>query len=71
VKKIAFPGAIAPSVTLVVAMLGFLFAVKLVHAAEKPSWQATWEQTVAAAKKEGRLNFYVGRYGTEPISFPK
>ena len=33
----------------------------------KPAWQATWEQTVAAAKKEGRLNFYVGRYGTEPL----
>ena len=27
----------------------------------------TQEQTVAAAKKEGRLNFYVGRYGTEPL----
>jgi hypothetical protein len=31
----------------------------------KPSWQVTWENTVAAAKKEGRLNFYVGRYGSE------
>ena len=33
----------------------------------KPAWQATWDQTVAAAKKEGRLNFYVGRYGSEPL----
>jgi iron(III) transport system substrate-binding protein len=33
----------------------------------KPSWQANWEQIVAAAKKEGRLNFYVGRYGSEPL----
>ncbi len=33
----------------------------------KPTWQANWEQTVAAAKKEGRLNFYVGRYGSEPL----
>ncbi len=33
----------------------------------KPSWQVTWENTVAAAKKEGRLNFYVGRYGSEPL----
>jgi hypothetical protein len=57
VKKIAFPGGIAPSVILGVAVLGLLFAVKLVHGADaKPSWQATWEQTVAAAKKEGRLN---------------
>jgi hypothetical protein len=33
----------------------------------KAAWQATWEKTVAAAKKEGRLNFYVGRYGSEPL----
>jgi ABC-type glycerol-3-phosphate transport system substrate-binding protein len=26
-----------------------------------------WEKTVAAAKKEGRLNLYVGRYGSEPL----
>src|SRR5262245_25913890 len=26
-------------------------------------WKADWEQTVAGAKKEGRLNLYVGRYG--------
>src|SRR5918996_592285 len=30
-------------------------------------WKADWEKTVAAAKKEGRLNLYVGRYGTEPL----
>lgn len=33
----------------------------------KPSWQATWEKTTEAAKKEGRLNLYVGRYGSEPL----
>jgi iron(III) transport system substrate-binding protein len=33
----------------------------------KSAWQATWEKTVAAAKKEGKLNFYVGRYGSEPL----
>jgi len=33
----------------------------------KPAAQANWEKTLAAAKKEGRLNFYVGRYGTEPL----
>jgi iron(III) transport system substrate-binding protein len=33
----------------------------------KPAWQLQWEQTLAAAKKEGRLNFYVGRYGSEPL----
>src|SRR5574341_1940849 len=26
-----------------------------------------WETTVAAAKKEGKLNLYVGRYGSEPL----
>ena len=31
------------------------------------SGQMSWEKTLAAAKKEGRLNFYVGRYGTEPL----
>jgi ABC-type glycerol-3-phosphate transport system substrate-binding protein len=30
-------------------------------------WRADWDRTVAAAKKEGRLNFYVGRYGSEPL----
>jgi hypothetical protein len=33
----------------------------------KPAWQTAWENTIAAAKKEGRLNFYVGRYGSEPL----
>ena len=31
------------------------------------NWQAQWDKTVAAAKKEGRLNFYVGRYGSEKL----
>lgn len=26
-----------------------------------------WERTLAAARKEGRINLYVGRYGTEPL----
>jgi len=38
-----------------------------IAAETKPAWQTNWEQTVAAAKKEGRLNFYVGRYGSEPL----
>lgn len=33
----------------------------------KAGWQAEWEKTVAAAKKEGRLNLYVGRYGQAPL----
>ena len=44
-----------------------IFAGALFAAEPKPAWQATWEKTVAAAKKEGKLNFYVGRYGSEPL----
>jgi len=47
---------------MVLALTGASFA-----ADSKPSWQVTWEKTLAAAKKEGKLNFYVGRYGTEPL----
>jgi len=51
-----------------VSLLGFLIPSGTAHTADaKPSWQMTWENTVAAAKKEGRLNFYVGRYGSEPL----
>ena len=44
-----------------------LSAGALFAAEAKPGWQATWEKTVAGAKKEGKLNFYVGRYGSEPL----
>jgi iron(III) transport system substrate-binding protein len=55
---------IAARLTALVLLLG----VHAVYAAEgKPARQATWEKTIAAAKKEGRLNFYVGRYGSEPL----
>src|SRR6266496_3725482 len=43
------------------------FARASFSADTKPSSQVTWERTLAAAKKEGKLNFYVGRYGTEPL----
>jgi ABC-type glycerol-3-phosphate transport system substrate-binding protein len=49
-------------------LFGFAISVESGHSAEvKPTWEVTWENTVAAAKKEGRLNFYVGRYGSEPL----
>ena len=45
-----------------------LFARGLVIAGEvKADQQTNWEKTIEAAKKEGRLNFYVGRYGSEPL----
>ena len=59
-----------PNVVLAVSVLflGFLFPVATAHTGEaKPSWQVTWENTLVAAKKEGRLNFYVGRYGSEKL----
>jgi iron(III) transport system substrate-binding protein len=46
---------------------GFVWVADGSAADAKPAWQLTWEKTVAAAKKEGRLNFYVGRYGSEPL----
>jgi iron(III) transport system substrate-binding protein len=55
-------------VTVSMMLFGFLIAVGPGYPADvKPSWQITWENTVAAAKKEGRLNYYVGRYGSEKL----
>ena len=56
-----------PYVILFSCGLFLTFAGSSFAAEPKPSWQATWEKTLAAAKKEGKLNFYVGRYGTEPL----
>jgi iron(III) transport system substrate-binding protein len=51
-----------------VSLLGFLRPVEIARAADaRLSWQLSWENMVAAAKKEGRLNFYVGRYGSEKL----
>ncbi len=30
-------------------------------------WKSEWERVVDAAKKEARLNLYVGRYGQAPL----
>ena len=51
-----------------VSLVEFLIPLGTAHTAEaKPASQVTWENTLSAAKKEGRLNFYVGRYGSEPL----
>src|SRR5256714_4424315 len=42
-----------------VLLLSLMFLTADLHA----DWSTDWKQTVAAAKKEGRLNLYVGRYG--------
>ena len=55
-------------VAISISLLGFIIRLEVAYAADaKPSWQVIWENTVAAAKKEGRLNFYVGRYGSEKL----
>ena len=56
------------AVQLIILVLAALGWVPSGFAADtKAVWQASWEKTVAAAKKEGKLNFYVGRYGSEPL----
>ena len=44
-----------------IALNLLLLAVTLRPANLYADWKADWEQTVAAASKEGRLNLYVGR----------
>lgn len=66
--RTARSSVIMRSLLIVAVLITFLLPVKKLNAADaKPAWQDTWEKTVAAAKKEGRLNFYVGRYGSEPL----
>jgi iron(III) transport system substrate-binding protein len=56
------------SLAALALVFGVFTMVRIANAAAaKPTWQAAWEKTVAAAKKEGRLNLYVGRYGSEPL----
>ena len=46
-------------VLIMVAMVAGLICVPELHA----DWQRDWEEVRAAARKEGQLNLYVGRYG--------
>ena len=55
------------NVIVIVSALAMSSAGSAFAADTKAAWQATWEKTLAAAKKEGKFNFYVGRYGTEPL----
>ena len=49
---------------LVVAASLFLSAMAM--AAEAPKWQAEWQKTIEAAKKEGQLSLYGGQEITHP-----
>lgn len=67
-RATTFMRRFADGLAVSLVVIGSLLTVKAVGAADsKPAWQMTWEKTVAAAKKEGRLSFYVGRYGSEPL----
>jgi len=47
--------------SLCICFCGILLWVKPVGAAE--SWEVEWKKTVAAAKKEGRVNLYITNWG--------
>jgi ABC-type glycerol-3-phosphate transport system substrate-binding protein len=46
----------------VFALGGLLMLAAAAHAAETPKWQAEWQATIEAAKKEGQVNIYIYRY---------
>ena len=46
-----------------VAVHLIVLALALAAGRARADWKAEWEKTVAAAKKEGRVNLYIGRYG--------
>jgi iron(III) transport system substrate-binding protein len=49
-------------------VLSFLFLLGFIESSSaQTDWKKEWEKTLEAAKKEGKLNLYVGRYGTEPL----
>jgi hypothetical protein len=47
--------------------LGALLVIAGLHGPARGDWKSEWEQTLAAAKKEGRVNLYIGRYGQPQI----
>jgi iron(III) transport system substrate-binding protein len=51
---------------IAVMFLPLLF-VPILTTELEADWKSEWERVVEAAKKEGRLNLYVGRYGQAPL----
>jgi ABC-type Fe3+ transport system substrate-binding protein len=53
---------------MLIVLLGILVLVpaSILFAQEKPRWQAEWEKTLEAAKREGRVNVYVD-YAASPV----
>ncbi len=50
------------AITLLVSLFLSTIATEL-----QADWKGDWENVLEAAKKEGRLNLYVGRYGQGPL----
>jgi len=50
------------AIHLIALSLGIIF-----YDLAQADWKTDWEKAIAAAKREGQVNFYVGRYGTEPL----
>jgi len=53
------------------ALLVFMFFVLLNSVQAQGDWKAQWEKTVAAAKKEGRINIYISGYEKVVPAFQK
>jgi len=49
-----------------VAAFLFCVSVTVSDAAEPPKWQAEWQKTIEAARKEGQLSLYGGQEITHP-----
>lgn len=47
----------------IVAMMAAVICLSLATVQVRADWQSDWNRVVEAAKKEGRLNLYVNRYG--------
>src|SRR5436190_12700679 len=59
-----FRRLIPRAVYIITALLFFVpFSILQLQAAETSSRQSQWEMTLAAAKKEGKVNVYMYRYG--------
>jgi len=53
------------------ALLVFMFFVPLDSVQAQGDWKARWEKTLAAAKKEGRINIYISGYEKVVPAFQK
>jgi len=60
--KLSFSLKIA-ALTLMFSCLGLVQERFTVSAQQKPAWQAKWEKTVEAAKKEGKVTIYSSVWG--------